>query len=120
MNKKTIDPITIPFNVAPKKLLKTDVTKSEFYEIPPRMILSIFDVCSDDIWCKLPSEYRLNPDFLRIRSQDRKNSVNSHQRDNVPETLNTSQYDNVPESHSSTRTPAPTTFAKKRGRFCCI
>ena len=54
------------------KIEKTDLSPDEFRMISHPIILKLFDVTKDEIWSKLPPEYRTRDDFMKIKKSTEK------------------------------------------------
>lgn len=63
--KMRLYPLSILYRSLTPKLDVTDLRDVEFLQIPPRLVLLLFDVSRTDIWNKLPRKYQLRTDFLK-------------------------------------------------------
>ena len=54
------------------KIEKTDLSHDEFRMISHPIILKLFDVTKEEIWSKLPPEYRTRDDFMKIKNSTEK------------------------------------------------
>lgn len=61
------------------KIEKTDLSLDEFRMISHPIILKLFDVTKEEIWSKLPPEYRTRDDFMKIKKSTEKREGDTNQ-----------------------------------------